>query len=867
MAAEGCEANSLGPVSYTFVRVLGSGAFGEAVLYQKTEDNSLVVWKEINLARVSEKQRRDSQSEIDILSLLNHPNIISYYNHFIDENTLFIEMEYANGGTLQEKISASTELWLEKDVLWYMYQLTSALAYIHDFGIIHRDIKTLNIFLTKAGLVKLGDFGISRFLESKSQMAETLVGTPYYMSPEIMKGERYNYKSDIWALGCVLYEMLTLEKTFQATNPLKLAMQIVKTDHTDVGMCYSCAMHSLVDQMLRKKPEERPTAEEVLALPLLAESSLNMEQKVHELNSVTKRSRMSAASASSIVSVITSKMCEMYQWGGGKLTAQKLEMFTREKSPMQVAVGHSHFAAISLEKELYTWANLQGGVSMVGQLGHGDTASCKTPKLVEALLGVAVQQVACGEDFTLCVSDSGALYAFGSNYYGCLGCDIEDDEVLSPVRVDHFLDCPVQEVACGDAHVVVLTRTGDVYTWGSGEFGRLGSGSEDDLKTPHRVDLPGKQQVKHVCAGGDSTFLVCISGKLLACGSNQFNKLGFNSETSGLRKRKAKAFDIPYRQTFSTVKPLSRYHVVQVSAGKTHSGVIDSCGYLYMFGSNKFGQLGVGDFKPRPSVCRVGGVLAGQRVEKLGCGDQFTVVATNENHIYSWGNGESGRLGGEFTDQGSGPNGMCTAIPRPIFGSLHVVSCLSCCHWHTLIIAEKVLNQKTLKSRASTSKSSGESLDLVQENNRLQEAGVDADTSDFILQDIAEDVYSQDVFSLPYSQPVSADVFMESSVPAWLRQELNEAEVIPIPSSLQAIGDQNMPSQSPAPSSVTAETEFSPQISDTAAHLKLHLPSPEEEQTCPLVARVAQLEEENVKLKLIISEQAKVIDDLRLKLP
>ncbi|CAG5121379.1 unnamed protein product, partial [Candidula unifasciata] len=459
MAAESSQANSAGPVSYTFLRVLGSGAFGEAVLYQKTEDNSLVVWKEVNLARVNEKQQRDSQSEIDILSLLNHANIISYYNHFIDENTLFIEMEYANGGTLHEKISSSTELWLEKDVLWYLHQLTSALAYIHDFGIIHRDIKTLNIFLTKAGLVKLGDFGISRFLESESQMAETLVGTPYYMSPEIMKGEKYNYKSDIWALGCVLYEMLTLEKTFQATNPLKLAMQIVKTDHSDVAVGYSCGVHSLVDQMLRKKPEERPTAEDILASPLL------------QLNSVTKRSRTSAASTSSVVSVITSKMCEMYQWGGGKLTPQKLEMFTREKSPMQVAVGHSHFAVISLEKELYTWANLQGGVSMVGQLGHGDNTSCKTPKLVESFVGVAVQQVACGEDFTLCVSDSGALYAFGSNYYGCLGCEVEEDEVLFPVRIDFFLDLPVQEIACGDAHVVVLTRSGHVYTWGSGEFG------------------------------------------------------------------------------------------------------------------------------------------------------------------------------------------------------------------------------------------------------------------------------------------------------------------------------------------------------------------------------------------------------------
>ncbi|XP_022110977.1 serine/threonine-protein kinase Nek9-like [Acanthaster planci] len=89
---------------YNHVRVLGKGAFGEAVLYSKTEDNSLVVWKEINLAQATEKTKRDAQNEIDILSLLNHANIITYYNHFVDESSLFIEMEYANGGTLYEKI-------------------------------------------------------------------------------------------------------------------------------------------------------------------------------------------------------------------------------------------------------------------------------------------------------------------------------------------------------------------------------------------------------------------------------------------------------------------------------------------------------------------------------------------------------------------------------------------------------------------------------------------------------------------------------------------------------------------------------------------------------------------------------------------
>ncbi|KAH9492964.1 Serine/threonine-protein kinase Nek9 [Bulinus truncatus] len=776
MASEESDCEISLPASYTFVRVLGSGAFGEAVLYQKTEDNSLVVWKEVNLAKLNEKQRRDSQNEIDILSLLNHANIVCYYNHFIDEDMLFIEMEYANG-----------------------------------------------------------DFGISRFLESTSDMADTVVGTPYYMSPEIMMGVKYNNKSDIWALGCVLYEMLTLSRTFQASNPLKLAMEVVKGEVESVCKSYSEEMRSLVDLMLRKDPEERPSAEEILTLALISNNVVSMEQKVNELNSNTRRTRLSTASTS-VVSVVTSKMCEMYQWGGGKMTPQKLEVFTREKSPMQVAAGHSHFAAITFEKELYTWANPQGGVSIVGQLGHGDMASYKAPRRVDALLGLQVQQVSCGEDFTLCVTDIGALYAFGSDYYGCLGLGGDDEEVLSPVLVDYFIDHPVQEVACGDAHVIALTRYGDVYTWGSGEFGKLGLGSEDDFKTPQKVEIPGKQKVKHVCAGGDSSFLICVSGRLLACGSNQFNKLGFNSETSGLRKRKAKTFDIPFKNAFSTVKPLNRYNVTLVAAGKTHSGIVDNFGYLYMFGSNKFGQLGLGDFKPRKSISRVGGVLAGQKVEQLACGDGFTVVATNENQIFSWGNGESGRLGGALTEQACGPKAMCAVLPRPIFGSLHIVSLLF--------------------------QGAAGSFDSIPEYQQ-QVSNCSSDSSnDFVLHDniICHGVQiddSADVFTSPLSHPSSASPSMESSVPTWLAEELNNAEYIPIPASLPQVSSSVI-----LPQVLENQETQSKNINlERTTEIQMHTSLNEEptETIKMLEIKLELLEKENIELKKVISNQADII--------
>ena len=147
----------------------------------------------------------ESQNEVQLLSLLQHPSIIAYYTHFVDprSNALYIEMEYAEHGTFYHRIvsrrsrrSANNsdddkgDPFPEMDVLWYMYQLLHAMAYIHARHVLHRDIKTLNIFIARSDAIKLGDFGISKLLglNSPAEMANSIVGTPYYMSPEINRG-------------------------------------------------------------------------------------------------------------------------------------------------------------------------------------------------------------------------------------------------------------------------------------------------------------------------------------------------------------------------------------------------------------------------------------------------------------------------------------------------------------------------------------------------------------------------------------------------------------------------------------------------------------------------------------------------------
>ncbi|XP_063804360.1 serine/threonine-protein kinase Nek9 isoform X3 [Pseudophryne corroboree] len=765
---------------YIPIRVLGHGAYGEATLYRRTEDDSLVVWKEVGLARLSEKERRDALNEIVILSLLQHDNIIAYYNHFLDSSTLLIELEYCNGGNLFDKIvRQKDQLFQEELVVWYLFQIVSAVSCIHRAGILHRDIKTLNIFLTKANLIKLGDYGLAKQLNSEFSMAETCVGTLYYMSPELCQGVKYSFKSDIWAVGCVLYELLTLTRTFDATNPLNLCVKIVQGNWAVEldNSVYSQDLIDVVHACLQQDPERRPTADEILERPVLCRRRRDMEDQVVLLNRSNKRPRPGTVTEAP-VAVVTSRSSEVYVWGGGKSTPQKLDVFKGGCRARQVCAGDAHFSVVTVEKELYTWVNMQGGSKLLGQLGHGDRASYRQPKHVEKLQGKSVQQVSCGGDFTMCITDEGQLYSFGSDYYGCLGVGQSlGSEVLEPILVDFFLHEPVEQVSCGDSHVMVLTRSKSVYSWGCGEYGRLGLDSEDDVSMPQKVEVQRGLCIVSVSCGSDGSFLLTQSGKVLACGLNEHNKLGLNQCTAGIINHEQAFHEVPYTTSLTLAKQLSFYKVRSISPGKTHTAAIDERGRLLTFGSNKCGQLGVGDYRKHLGINLLGGPLGGKQVIRVSCGDEFTIAATDDNHIFAWGNGGNGRLAMTPNERPQGSD-ICTSWPRPIFGSLHHVPDLSCRGWHTILIVEKVLNSKTIRSN-----SSGLSIGtLAQSCSSGSSAGGEGDSARESLSCEPSEGFRGTMEAEPETSPFNATENMESSsCPSWLRQELEEAEFIPMP--------------------------------------------------------------------------------------
>lgn len=167
------------------------------------------------------QQRMDCMKEIRLLQQLNHPNIINYMTYFEVRHELYIVLELADGGDIGKLIryfQKRNKLINEQTILKYFTQICSAVRYIHSKRILHRDIKPANIFMTSDGVVKLGDFGLGRFFSQNTRDAHTLVGTFYYMSPERISGHGYDFSSDIWSVGCVLYELITLYSPFDITN-------------------------------------------------------------------------------------------------------------------------------------------------------------------------------------------------------------------------------------------------------------------------------------------------------------------------------------------------------------------------------------------------------------------------------------------------------------------------------------------------------------------------------------------------------------------------------------------------------------------------------------------------------------------------
>nr|KAF6428150.1 NIMA related kinase 5 [Rousettus aegyptiacus] len=286
---------------YDVIKAIGEGAFGKAYLAKGKSDSKQCVIKEINFAKMPIQEKEASKKEVILLAKMKHPNIVTFFSSFQENSRLFIVMEYCDGGDLMKRISRQRGvLFSEDQILSWFVQISLGLKHIHDRKILHRDIKAQNIFLSKNGMVaKLGDFGIARILNNSMELAQTCVGTPYYLSPEICQNKPYNNKSDIWSLGCVLYELCTLKHPFEGSNLHQLVLKICRARFAPVSPRFSRDLQSLIPQLFQVSPRDRPSINSILKKPFLENliaKYLTPEIIQEEFNhTLTLRARSSAS--------------------------------------------------------------------------------------------------------------------------------------------------------------------------------------------------------------------------------------------------------------------------------------------------------------------------------------------------------------------------------------------------------------------------------------------------------------------------------------------------------------------------------------------------------------------------------------------
>lgn len=264
--------------NYIIEKELGKGTYGVVYKAKKKSDNNTYVIKQISLQGLTNPQKSEVKLESDILKKIKSKYVVQYYDSFEEENKLNIVMEYCECGDLNDFIERQkkTKVLLHEKEIWkFFIKITLGLADIHKIKILHRDLKSLNIFLKKENDVRVGDLGVAKIL-NQTFFAKTFIGTPYYLSPEICEDKPYNDKSDVWALGCILYELCTYQHPFTAKSQGGLILKILNDNPKPINSYYSKDLSSLVDALFNKDFQKRPSCEEILRMKCVIEKAKSL---------------------------------------------------------------------------------------------------------------------------------------------------------------------------------------------------------------------------------------------------------------------------------------------------------------------------------------------------------------------------------------------------------------------------------------------------------------------------------------------------------------------------------------------------------------------------------------------------------------
>jgi len=263
----------MGLKEFQVLSKLGEGAFSNVWKVKRISDGQEYAMKKVKMSTLSEKEKQNALNEVRILASIKNPYVIGYKEAFFEDNgsNLCIVMEYAGGGDIYNKIlqHQKSKTYFKEEIIWnYAIQMIIGLKTLHDMKILHRDLKSANIFLSKdQQSIKLGDLNVSKV--AKTNLVYTQTGTPYYASPEVWRDQPYDSKSDLWSLGCVIYEMCALKPPFRANDMPGLYKKVQKGVFDRIPSQYSMDLHNFISMCLQVSPSNRPNCDKLLNHPLV----------------------------------------------------------------------------------------------------------------------------------------------------------------------------------------------------------------------------------------------------------------------------------------------------------------------------------------------------------------------------------------------------------------------------------------------------------------------------------------------------------------------------------------------------------------------------------------------------------------------
>ncbi|XP_062849992.1 serine/threonine-protein kinase PLK3 [Trichomycterus rosablanca] len=250
--------------SYSKGKLLGKGGFARCYEMTDLASNKMYAVKVIPQSRVSKPHQRDKiTNEIELHKTLQHKHVVKFSHHFEDQDNIYIFLELCSRKSLAHIWKARHTL-TDPEVRYYLRQIISGLKYLHNKGILHRDLKLGNFFVNENMDLRLGDFGLAAKLETVEQRKKTICGTPNYLAPEVLNRQGHGTESDVWSLGCVMYTLLCGSPPFE-TLDLKETYKCIKEVKYTLPSTLSVPAQKLISAILQKNPSDRLTLDQILA--------------------------------------------------------------------------------------------------------------------------------------------------------------------------------------------------------------------------------------------------------------------------------------------------------------------------------------------------------------------------------------------------------------------------------------------------------------------------------------------------------------------------------------------------------------------------------------------------------------------------